>query len=126
MANTVTRQLILNGSRNYVIHITLTGDGSGDETALRLNSTTGDLGTDDKLMQVNANLSGFSGTLLWDANTDVKAVDIAQDVDVHQKWYKFGGLTNNASTGKTGDILLATSGLSAGDIGTITLYLKKK
>ncbi len=126
MANTVAKQLVLNGSRNYIIKVTITGDGSGELSAQILNSTTGDLGTDDKLMAVQANFSGFAGTLLWDANTDVIATQIVHDKDVHNKWWKTGGLVNNASTGKTGDILLTTQGLGAGDFGELTLYLKKK
>lgn len=126
MANTVTKQVLVNGSRNYVIKVMIVGDGSGEETATRLNSATGDLGTDCKLMAVQANLTGFSATLLWDATTDVNATQIANDVDVRQKWIKEGGLINNAGTGKTGDILITTKGLGSGDIGELVLYLKKK
>lgn len=126
MPNTIAKQLILNGTRNYITKVTIVGDGSGEETALLLNSTTGDLGTADKLMAVQASFTGFSGTLLWDASTDVKITQIVADKDVHLKWYKYGGLTNNSGTGKTGDILLSTIGLGAGDVGEITLYLKKK
>ena len=126
MPNTIAKQLVLNGSRNYVIRVTIVGDGSGEETALLLNSTTGDCGTNDKLMCVQASFTGFSGTLLWDASTDVMATQIVGDKDVHLKWWKTGGIVNNSGTGKTGDILLTTVGLGAGDKGELTLYLKKK
>ena len=77
-------------------------------------------------MAVQASFTGFSGTLLWDANTDVKATQVDGDKDVHLKWWKSGGLVNNAGTSVTGDILITTVGLGAGDIGEITLFLKKK
>ena len=126
MANTIVKQVIVNGTRNYVIKVTIVGDGSGEETNTLLFNTTGDCGTDDKLMHVQASLSGFSARLVWDANTKVVATQIPSDKDVHLKWYKFGGLVNNASTGKTGDLLITTSGLGNGDSGELTIYMKKK
>jgi hypothetical protein len=126
MANAIAKQLVLNGTRNYIVRVTITGDGSGEETATRLNVTSGDLGTACKLMAVQASFTGFSGTLLWDASTDVKATQIVAEKDVHLKWWKSGGLVNNAGTGVTGDILITTVGLGTGDIGEITLFLKKK
>ena len=33
MANTITRQTVLNGARNVVIKLSIVGDGSGEETA---------------------------------------------------------------------------------------------
>ena len=38
---------------------------------------------------------------------------------------KFGGLTNNAGTGVTGDVLFSTADASAGDFYTIVLEMVK-
>ncbi len=126
MANAVTRQVLVNGSRNYVIKFTITGDGSGEETGVRVNDTSGDMGTSNKIMKIDSGFAGFSGTLLFDADTDVKAVTIPEAVNFVQDYHYTGGIINNAGTGKTGDILLATAGLGSGDVGHILLYVKKK
>lgn len=126
MANTIAKQVLLNGSRNYIVKFTIIGDGSGDETVALVNAVSGDMGVNNKIIQVDANLSGFSGQLMFDATTDLYACQIAQDADVHLDFCRIGGLINNAGAGKTGDILLKTTGLGMGESGTITLYVKKK
>ena len=126
MANTVAKQLVLNGSRNYVIKVTVLGDGSGELANQLLLNTTGDCGTADKIMKIDANFTGFSGTVKWDATTSVIATQIVADKDVHLNYWPTGGLVNNAGTGVTGNVVLSTVGLGSGDIGEITLWIKKK
>ena len=126
MANAIAKQLILNGSSNYVIKVTIVGDGSGELTNQLLLNATGDCGTTDKIMKIDANFTGFSGTIKWDATTSVVATQITADKDVHLDFWKIGGIVNNAGTGKTGDVVLSTAGLGAGDAGDITIWIKKK
>jgi len=127
MANTITRRVILNGSRNYIVEFIVTGDGSGEETGTRVNETSGDMGTDNKIVGINYVLNGFSAKLLFDATTDVHAWGMDADKQEMVKFNKVGnGLVNNAGAGKTGDVLITTAGLGAGDHGSIILYVKKK
>lgn len=126
MPNTVGRQLQLNGSRNYVTKFTIVGDGSGEETGLRINTTTGDLGTDDKLMRVWGVCTGCTAQLLWDATTDLFVMGLPSDKDVSLDFRPVGGLVNNAGAGKTGDLLITTAGLGAGDTVTLELWFVKK
>lgn len=126
MANTVTRQVLVNGSRNYVVKFTITGDGSGDETGVRINAVSGDMGTDNKIMKITAAFDAFSGKILFDATTDVFALSIPNNSFQVHKYRDVGGLINNAGAGKTGDILLATTGLGANEQGYIILEVKKK
>ncbi len=126
MANTVAKQVILNGANNYVIKVTVSGDGSGELANQLLLNTTGDCGTTDKIMKIDANFTGFSGTVKWDATTSVIATQIVGDKDVHLDWWRIGGLVNNAGSGKTGDVVMSTVGLDAGTVGEITLWIKKK
>jgi hypothetical protein len=51
---------------------------------------------------------------------------IPQDKDVCQKFSKVGGLINNAGTGKTGDLVITTAGLGAGDTVELVVYVKKR
>lgn len=124
MANTITKQILANGSKYYIVKITIVGDGSGEETATRLNTTSGDMGTNPTLLEVETALSGFSARLLWDATTDVMICQIPSDDSV-KLCFKGNPLPNNAGTGKTGDILITTSGLGNGDSGHIILKVQK-
>lgn len=126
MANAITRQVLSNGLKNYIVRYTITGDGSGEETASRINNVSGDMGTDNKIWKIEAVLHGFDAQVLWDATTDVVACSLPTEVDCHLSFVKQGGIINNAGTGKTGDLLLATAGLGAGDYGTIVVHVKKK
>lgn len=126
MANTVARRVILNGSRNYVVEFTVVGDGTGEETLTRINETSGDMGTDNKIMSINYVLNGFNAKLYFDASTDLFAWGLDSDKQETVKFNKVGGLVNNAGTGKTGDLLITTTGLGAGDAGSIIVWFRKK
>jgi len=126
MANTVARQVLVNGSRNYVVKFTIVGDGSGEETAALVNATTGDMGTDNKLWSVTGIATGCTARLLWDATTDLFVMGVPQDKDICQKFAKVGGLINDAGAGKTGDLLITTVGLGAGDTVELVVWVKKR
>ena len=126
MPNTVARQLILNGSANYVVKFTIVGDGSGEETGTLINVTTGDCGTNDKIWEIKGICTGCTALLSWDATTDVFALGLPSDKDVNLKYRNVGGITNNAGTGKTGDLLITTVGLGANDTVSIVVWIKKK
>lgn len=125
MANTIARQVLLNGTQLYVVKLTIIGDGSGEESAILVNNTTGDLGTNSKIMKIVSSVSGFHARLLFDATTDVFAWELTDSACNIIDFEKEGGLINNAGTGITGDILLTTVGLGAGDSGSILLVIRK-
>lgn len=130
MANIVTTQTILDGSRNTIIKVTILGDGSGELTNQIIfdSSAYANDTQNNKLWRIQYNLNGFSGTLYWDATTDVQLMSLTPNYAADQKFFWNGGLVNNAGAGKTGDILLTTSGLASLPAGTgeIILYVKKK
>lgn len=126
MANTVARQVLINGSRNYVIKFTVVGDGSGEASAVLINATSGDCGTDNKIMSIKGICTGCTGQILFDATTDLFAIGLPQDKDIHLDFKKVGGLINDAGTGKTGDLLFTSSGLGSGDTVTLVITIKKK
>ena len=78
-----------------------------------------------RLDHLQAALTGFSVELLWDATTDVHAVNVP-DFDVEQEYSEYGGINNNAGVGVTGDVNFTTVGLGAGDTGTMVLSFVKK
>ena len=130
MANSITKQTIIDGSKNLVVKIHIEGDGSGEETNTVLidASSYSPAFTDETLVGIHATLSGFTADLHWDATANVPLINIPDfEYNLNGKqigW--FGGLPNNAGAGKTGDILMTTIGLGANDHGTIILEIKKK
>ena len=128
MANTITRQTIFDGQRKLIVKVHIVGDGSGEETNTSAvdASTFSPAFTDERLVSVTSSLDGFAVHLHWDAtaNVDIIALDEGEsvmDFDVYG-----GGLTNNAGSGKTGDILFSTNGLASGEEGTFILELIKQ
>lgn len=55
---------------------------------------------------------GLDVRLLWEATANVYIIDLVKAG--HQELKRFGGYQNNAGTGKTGRILLATEGWTTG------------
>ena len=126
MANTITRQTVLNGARNVVIKLSIVGDGSGEETATSAFDASAFDTADAKIMSVKGSLSGFSLRLLWDATADVDAAAFDAGAEVDACYRRIGGLINNAGSGKTGDIMFTTLGLGAGDAGHLVIELRKR
>lgn len=128
MAGTVTNQTLLEGSKHLVVKSTIAGD-ADLSAALLIDISTftgGKTASTCKLLKMEATLSGFSAKVYWDATTDVLIAGIPDAQSVVFDYTPVGGLKNNAGTGITGDIVITTTGLVAGDSGTITLYLVKK
>jgi len=126
MAGILAVSTVLNGSRNVIIKIQISGDADLTSSVLFDASAYLPEVTDNKIWTIDYVLNGFSATLYWDATTDVQALAIPTDHPHKNDFSWFGGLVNNAGSGKTGDILITTKGLTAGDTGTIILEVKKK
>lgn len=130
MTITVTKQTLLEGSRNLVVQVNITADATAEATAATLVDASdyvlGFTSTDLMLMKLVYSTHGVGLSFLWDATTDVNFLAIGTNVSGEFCWEDIGGLVNNAGTGKTGDINYTTSGLTAGDHVALTFYLKKK
>lgn len=122
---TVTKQTLIDGSRNLVVKVHITGATDLADEVLIDASTYSPAFTDAKLMKVEGNMAGLKLNLEWEANTDVPIITVGDGSFCHD-FSDIGGLPNNASTGKNGDILGTTEGASADTYGFITFYLKKK
>ena len=130
MAVTLATQVVLDGSRNTIIKVTILGDGVLDltkqvifDSSAYVNDTM-----NNKLWRIEYNLNQFSGFLYWDATTDVQMMSLTPNFAADQKFASIGGLVNNSTTGRTGDILLSTNGLGSAPAltGDIILYIKKR
>jgi len=128
MANTIEFQTFENGSRNTIIKVDIIGDGSGEETKTIIFDASAYLNTtvDKHLEKIEYEQTGFSSVLEWDATADRQLITIEENHHEHVCWEWFGGYSNTYYAGRTGDILLTTVGLGAGDRGYIILYVKSR
>lgn len=128
MPNTITTQVLVDGDRVTRIKYFITGDGSGEETNTVLYdaSTSANQSTNNALRGITYQLNGFSARLDWDATANVKLITLDSDLQEVVDYSEFGGIINNATTGRTGDILITTTGLGAADEGYIVLSLNQR
>ena len=134
MADAVTSTTITDDDRKAVIQLTNTSDGTGesavtkvDVSALTARSTDGTACTGCKLAKVSYTTFGMSVKLLWNADTNTIALDLNSGDSKQLDFTEFGGLQNTAaSSGKTGDIKLTTTGHASGDSYVIVLTVIKE
>ena len=131
MADTVTTQTIIDGERNCVMKFTNVSDGTGesalakvDVSALAANSA-GTACSEVRLVRVSHAIVGMSVQLFFNASTNVLIMELAESSNGHMEFGDFGGIPNNAGSGKNGDILFTTKGHSSGDTYSITLEMVK-
>jgi hypothetical protein len=128
MANTIITQTIQDGDRDTIIKVDIVGDGSGDETKTVIFDASTYLNTtvEKKLWKIEYEQTGYSSALEWDAAVDAQLITIEEAHHEHVCWEWFGGYSNAYFSGRTGDILLTTTGLGVGDRGYIILYVKHR
>jgi hypothetical protein len=63
--------------------------------------------------------------MYWDADTDVPFFLSTINTNYCNDFSGFGGITNNASTGKNGNIVFSTADQSNGDTYTVLLEMQK-
>jgi len=129
MPDAVTSQTLFNGSRRLVVKLTNTSDGTGesgavkvDVSAIQADARFGSV-SEVKVNKITYDTTGMTVSLLWDATTDVVFATLSGNgcIDMTDK----GGIKNNSGDGKTGDILLTTTGHTSGDTYTIILEMVK-
>ena len=124
MADAVTSQTLVDGARNVVMKFTNLSDGTGESAVLKVDvSALNGSPSSVKIQKIHYTVVGMVATLLWDATTDVRILDLSGDGTFD--FTSFGGLINNAGTGVTGDILLTTTGHSSADTYSIVLEMAK-
>jgi hypothetical protein len=131
MADAVASQTLFDGERMAIMKFTNISDGTGESKVLKVDvsalnpSAAGGACNGVAITKIHASTHGLEVLMYWDATTDVLIQSIPQNTVYTLDYEKFGGLTNNAGTGKNGDILFSTSDASAGDEYTIVLEMVK-
>ena len=131
MADAVTSQTIIDGERNCIMKFTNVSDGTGesavakvDVSALASNSA-GTACSEVRVLRISHAIVGMSIQLFLNATSNVLLMELAESSNGHMDFTDFGGLPNNAGSGKNGDILFTTKGHSSGDTYSITLEMVK-
>ena len=131
MADAVTTQTIIDGERNCVMKFTNVSDGSGESAVAKVDvsalaaNANGTACSEVRIMRVSHAIVGMSVQLFFNASTNVLAMELAESSNGHMDFKDFGGIPNNAGSGKNGDCLFTTKGHSSGDTYSITLEMTK-
>jgi hypothetical protein len=131
MADTVDTLTVFSGTRKLVKRYTNVSDGTGESAVNKLDISTltsfnGIAPTSVKIMKIFWSIQGFTSVrLFWDHTTDDEITVLGAGVgDVD--YSSVGGLMDPKSTGGTGDVLLTTAGLVAGNTYDITIVFELK
>ena len=132
MADAVTSTTLMDSDRVAIIQLTSTSDGTGEAAVKKVDvsalsdSSTGQACTGVRLAKIVYSTFGMSVKLLWDATADTICWDLNADYTTDEDFTEFGGVRNTAAaSGKTGDIMLTTTGHTNGDSYVIVLTLYK-
>ena len=136
MADAVTSQTLIDGDRYAVMKFTNISDGSGEAAVTKVDvSALQPLASNTAAQKTCTGVSieriwwqciGMKVRILFDASSDVMAIELGENQSGSHDYSVFGGLTNNAGGGKTGDINFTTIGHSSTDTYTIILYMRKE
>ena len=132
MADTVASQTIDDGPKYALIKLTNVSDGTGESAVTKVDvsglasNANGVACTGATIQKIWWQCTGMKVSILFDATSDVLAIQLGENQSGYHDYTSFGGLTNNAGSGKTGDIKFTTVNHSSGDTYTIILYLKKE
>ena len=131
MADAVTSTTLMDSDRVAIIQLTSTSDGTGEAAVKKVDvsalsdSSTCQACTGVRLARIVYSTFGMSVKLLWDATTDTICWDLNADYTTDEDFTDFGGVRNTAGSGKTGDIMLTTTGHTNGDSYVIVLTVYK-
>ena len=116
MADAVTSQTIVEGPNKVVMKFTNVSDGTGESAVTKVDVSGLATGTDGAtctgvtIEQIWWQCVGMKVNILFDATSDVLAIQLGENQSGHHDYRDFGGITNNAGSGKTGDIQFTTVG----------------
>ena len=128
MADVVTKQVMANGNRYHIVHLTNISDGTGESLVAKVTPATCELGngvfaTKTSVKEIQWSIQGFSSVrLYWDHTTD-DTLSVLAAGNGYSEWGALGMLSDPASSGGTGNILLTTANAVSGATYDITLVL---
>jgi len=132
MAITATSQTLFDGERVAIMKFYATMSSTENETnVVKVNPSTllpsaaGGACDAVSILKVTSLTHGLEVQMNWVATAPVVIELIPPNTQYTQDFSLFGGLTNNAGSGKTGSISFTTLDGSAGDAYTVILEMQK-
>jgi|TARA_R100000951_G_C2525484_1_gene144778 hypothetical protein len=132
MADAVTSQTLIDGKQNAVMKFTNVSDGTGESAVTKVDVSAlsalqdGTACSGVVIERIWWQCIGMKVQIFWDASTDAFCIELGENQSGNHDYTVFGGLTNNAGSGVTGDINFTTVGHTSADTYTIILYMRKK
>jgi hypothetical protein len=131
MADAVTSQTLMDGERLAIMKFTNISDGTGENAVTKVNvsalnpNSRGKACTGVTVTKIMSVCHGMEVRMYWDASTDVPFFLSTVNTNYENDFSSFGGIANNAGTGKNGNIVFSTSDQTAGDTYTVVLEMQK-
>ena len=131
MADAVTSQTLFDGDKHVVMKFTNISDGTGESAVKKvdvsaLNSDIyGNTCSSVAIEKIWWQCIGMKVRLFFDASSDKFIIELGENQSGYHDYSEFGGISNNAGSGKTGDIDFTTVGHSSADTYTIILKMRK-
>lgn len=139
MADAVATHVLAQNSTHIVVHLTNISDGTGESAVVKVDKSTllasdGAEPASLDIEQVTWNCDGMAARILWDHTTDDFAFALSGSGHIDFRAGDIGAqvvpapgiLADPRSSGGAGDILLTTTGHTAGDTYNIVLVLRKQ
>ena len=132
MADAVATQTIIDGSKTAVLKFTNVSDGSGESAVVKVdasalsNNSLGQACTGATIEKIWWQCIGMKVQVLFDATTNVFCIELGGNQSGNHDYTNFGGLPNNAGSGKDGDVLFTTIGHTSADTYTVIMSMRKE
>jgi|TARA_B100001287_G_scaffold263557_1_gene254535 hypothetical protein len=131
MADAVTSQTLFDGDKHVVMKFTNISDGTGESAVKKVDVSAlesdinGNTCTSVAIEKIWWQCIGMKVRMFFDATSDAFIIELGENQSGHHDYSEFGGLKNNAGSGKTGDIDFTTVGHSSADTYTVILKMRK-
>ena len=131
MADAVTSQTLFDGDKHVVMKFTNISDGTGESAVKKVDVSAlnadinGNTCTSVAIEKIWWQCIGMKVRMFFYATSDAFIIELGENQSGHHDYSEFGGLKNNAGSGKTGDIDFTTVGHSSADTYTIILKMRK-
>ena len=131
MADAVTSQTLFDGDKHVVMKFTNISDGTGESAVKKvdvsaLNSDIyGNTCSSVAIEKIWWQCIGMKVRMFFDATSDAFIIELGENQSGYHDYSEFGGIKNNAGSGKTGDVDFTTVGHSSADTYTIILKMRK-
>ena len=131
MADAVTSQTLFDGDKHDVMKFTNISDGTGESAVNKVvvsaleSDINGNTCTSVAIEKIWWQCIGMKVRMFFDATSDAFIIELGENQSGYHDYSEFGGISNNAGSGKTGDIDFTTVGHSSADTYTIILKMRK-